>query len=581
MKTMRRTIILASALFVCATSFGQNLNPTVEVTNIYQGNASEIHKPQTGMAIPDSLLRFDMDFDYEVFQKPYQGAYNFKPYMLAMKPDKDAYRGKKLYLRAGAGYSLHPQLDFVFSPEQKGPFQMSVYANNRSYFGDYYSLSSSRSSDGYRLERTAKESFFGYDALSSIGFDGRYNLPGTTISFGAGYKGLMTQDTLANRAFNAMVFNARIRSNKDEEKYVFYDVAVDGSLGGLNTGSAKLGENIIRLTGNAGPVLSRTQKVLVGFEAESVAYSNMYKYNAGRLAFIPKYLLKTGQWDLSIGVRLEKLLGGTDLVWDGPANTYRGNWLFPDVHVSYAVSNDVRLFASATGGNDLNPVSSLLDRNHFWRTSYHSMDNSVENVNARVGIKGIVNRVFQYEIRGGAAVYANGLVESPVSAWPADGIYFYLPTSTYQDYSLIYGDALFGLTYSNLKVDAGLHFRNMAFKEENAEGLLVPKFSFDMKTIYDINSRAYVGIRVNAVSSRKGLYSNPFIPYAESALSLQQTYNLTVPGYFDLGLLAGYQFNRKLGFWLESGNLLCETVQRNLFYAEKGLWITAGITLSL
>ena len=126
---MRKILSSAATLLICAVTWGQNINPTVEVTNIYQGNPSEIHKPQAGMAIPDSLLRFDMDFNYEVFEKPYQGAYNFKPYMLAMKPEKDAYRGKMLYLRTGAGYSFHPQLDFAYSPELNGPFQMSVPLN--------------------------------------------------------------------------------------------------------------------------------------------------------------------------------------------------------------------------------------------------------------------------------------------------------------------------------------------------------------------------------------------------------------------------------------------------------------------
>ncbi|MBR4755742.1 MAG: hypothetical protein IK076_02260 [Bacteroidales bacterium] len=132
-----KKILTAAAILACTASFAQNINPTVEVTNTYQGNASEVHKPQTNMAVPDSLLRFDMDFGYEVFEKPYQGAYNFKPYMLAMKPEKDAFRGKSLYLKAGAGYSLHPQLDFVYSPQQAGPFQMIFYATNRSYFGKY------------------------------------------------------------------------------------------------------------------------------------------------------------------------------------------------------------------------------------------------------------------------------------------------------------------------------------------------------------------------------------------------------------------------------------------------------------
>ena len=88
---MRKNILAIAATLFCGVSFAQNnINPTVEVTNTYQGDPSEVHKPQIGMAIPDSLLRFDMDFGYEVFEKPYQGAYNFKPYMLAMKPDKNA-----------------------------------------------------------------------------------------------------------------------------------------------------------------------------------------------------------------------------------------------------------------------------------------------------------------------------------------------------------------------------------------------------------------------------------------------------------------------------------------------------------
>lgn len=91
MKTLNRIYILAAALLSAAPGLlGQNFNPTVEVTNVYQGDASDIHKPQLEMAVPDSLLRFDLDFDYEVFDKAYRGAYNFSPYMLDMRPEKDA-----------------------------------------------------------------------------------------------------------------------------------------------------------------------------------------------------------------------------------------------------------------------------------------------------------------------------------------------------------------------------------------------------------------------------------------------------------------------------------------------------------
>ena len=208
---MRRIYLVSAAmLMTAAVSFGQNFNPTVEVTNTYQGNASEVHKPLMEMNVPDSLLRFDLDFDYEVFEKPYQGAYSFKPYMLNMRPAKDAWRGRKLYLKAGAGYTLHPQLDFAYSPELKGPFQMSLYASHRSYSGNYHGLRPEGSDGHYRLKKSGGK-FGGYDALTSAGFDGRYNWDKTILSFGAGYYGLAAKDTVISRSYNAFDFNARVR----------------------------------------------------------------------------------------------------------------------------------------------------------------------------------------------------------------------------------------------------------------------------------------------------------------------------------------------------------------------------------
>ena len=83
-----RQHILATALAaaVTALAYGQNLNPTVEVTNAYQGGASSIAKPAQQMAVPDSVTRFNLDFDYSVFEKPYRGAYEFTPYYVQLKP---------------------------------------------------------------------------------------------------------------------------------------------------------------------------------------------------------------------------------------------------------------------------------------------------------------------------------------------------------------------------------------------------------------------------------------------------------------------------------------------------------------
>ena len=575
-----KKILSAATLLVCAVSYGQNINPTVEVTNIYQGNPSEVHKPQLGMAIPDSLMRFDMDFGYEVFEKPYQGAYNFKPYMLAMRPDKDAYRGKSLYLKTGAGYSLHPQLDFVFSPEQSGPFQMSVYANHRSYFGKYNSLTTVPYEEFHGVEKVPGQSFNGHDLLTSVGLDGRCNWDKAILSFGIGYYGQAARDTIFKNSFDAADFNARIRSNRDDDRYIFYDVALDGRFGRdrhkyFSTGASNmLSEGLFRLHGEAGPVLSRSQAALLGFEAETCSYRNYFEDNAGKVALIPKYRFSYGDWDFDLGVRIEKLFGGKDEEGSLPIHSFKGSWLFPAVNVSYALMDNLQLYASATGGNRINTFSSILSRNHFIQLDqrYSMLDNSTEKINVKIGAKGRYGSMLQFEVDGGAAVIENGLLDYGYASSLTGPEY--LPGVVYSDYSLIYADALMDLHVGDVRFEGGLHLRHSALKFDTDGGLMLPAFTCDFKTVYDFNPRLYAGARIITSTSRRGKCSAPDgvnTPY----------YDIKIPGYFDLGLFGGYKLNRKLGVWLESGNLLCESIQRNLFYSEKDLWITAGITLNL
>ena len=64
-------ILLAAAVasWPLAAS-AQNLDPTVEVNRSYEGKLIEVNKPMLEMAVPDSVLRFDLEFDYEVFDNP-------------------------------------------------------------------------------------------------------------------------------------------------------------------------------------------------------------------------------------------------------------------------------------------------------------------------------------------------------------------------------------------------------------------------------------------------------------------------------------------------------------------------------
>lgn len=67
---------IVAAMLVSVGAAAQNLNPTVSVTRTYEGKLMDVHKPMETMAVADSMSRFDLDFDYSVFDNPYRGAYD-------------------------------------------------------------------------------------------------------------------------------------------------------------------------------------------------------------------------------------------------------------------------------------------------------------------------------------------------------------------------------------------------------------------------------------------------------------------------------------------------------------------------
>ena len=98
---MKKCIITAVALCVCAGLSAQNLNPVVEVTNTYAREASGIDKPAQLLAVPDSVYSFNLDMDYSVRNTPYQGSYEFKPYRVQLRPQPRQSEEGRLFVRLG------------------------------------------------------------------------------------------------------------------------------------------------------------------------------------------------------------------------------------------------------------------------------------------------------------------------------------------------------------------------------------------------------------------------------------------------------------------------------------------------
>ena len=106
MRVIYSYISVCLMLSLSMAASAQDLDPTVVVDRVYEGKLMEVHKPVLEMAVPDTVMHFDLDFDYSVFESPYKGSYEFNPYLLSMKPSAAADESGRFYLKAGAGYHI-------------------------------------------------------------------------------------------------------------------------------------------------------------------------------------------------------------------------------------------------------------------------------------------------------------------------------------------------------------------------------------------------------------------------------------------------------------------------------------------
>lgn len=610
----------AVALTVSAAAFAQHLDPTVNVTADYDAKLLEVEKPAMQVNVPDSVTRFDLDFGYKVLDSQFKGAYEFTPYELDMRPKPDSYREGQLWLRVGAGYSLHPTLDLIWSPRMRNNFRMSVYAQHDSYYGRYSSLGGlldgsvavkdksdkarkyaawhcDRGSDGKRITSTD------YDLFTRAGVNGRYDWDFGSFSFDAAYLGIATDDNLMYgfaHHYDAADIKARARSVRDDYNYLLYDVQLgirygqdnmNGYNGSFLTGfGGAVNEFQMNLDARLGPVLRHNHGVFVDVDMNIMSYGNSLQTHAGNMAFTPKYAYKTERMNLEAGLRIDFMIRPKDIpnaITGNVLYQYRGQFVYPDVRFDYALFPDwLDVYARLGGGNRPDSYSGLMERNHNYSAAFNAPDhcileNTNESISTIVGLRGNVKRRFHWDL-GGGWLY-NGSA-------PLEAVYGNLPVLWYTNYHCAFVSLKSGYKSDRLDVEGYLDYKwtnvysNAMKQKTDANGnLLVPdgvvepaRFMGGFKAEYNWRNRIYAGISCEAASNRRMFQKGLTIDSVDYS-----DVKVLIPWYCDLGLNFQYKFNPMLSIWAEAGNLLHQSIQRNVGFAEYGSNFTVGICLNL
>ena len=544
----------------CQFLSAQELDPTVVVDRAYEGKLIEVHKPSLEMAVPDTVMKFDLDFDYSVFESPYKGSYEFSPYLLSMKPSVASDAAGKFYLKAGAGYQLRPVLDAVWSPALKNnAWSLDLYAGNKSYFGDCMVMKGSDDS---------------YQKLSGVGFlDSKagmnvgYEQENIIIRADVGYYGNhRLQSGESPRNYNALdaAFTISSRDMYALDKAV-YEADVDFRL----ASDHGLAENNLDVSLTYGTPLRTSGNILVNMDVEQDSYSGVMEGSAAIMSLTPHYVYSKGRLHADLGLKVSKV--AVDPSSDIFVSAGRGQVLFPDITVRYHLfRNALMVFAKAGGGNNVFSNADLIERNRYFDVinggkhalglDYGSdMGVEVERLSAQAGLEGRIGSNFSWNLHAGYSDYASAVVDAsnplagvfgvayaPYRSWNSTVGWMWKSEGFMTEAAVTYLDA-WGEAFSGL-----------------SDNFQPARFTGNVSAEYNYSRRFFAGIDCVFSSER-----------------VCRDGDVVLPGYADLGVSAEYVTSRSMSFWLRGGNLLGMTIHHNSIFAVKGPYFTLGICLKL
>lgn len=550
---MKKHIIIAAvSAFASIFASAQTINPSVEVTNDFLSSVDDYNKLGVDPAVPDSVAKFDLNFDYDVFAKPYKGSYDFTPYNIMFIPQTTREKRSVFFLNLGAGYTLHPVATAVLSPRTKGKFAITAYQNFHGYYGPYRQFDNTIRWDG-------TSTYSGMDFSELGGIQGTLRLAKTDLMFNVAYNGLYVRDNIiTSGTYHDIGGQIRITSTEWAENFMAYDVEARYNMAVDNT-VASLKESKFLIKGTLAPVSNLPASFAMDFITGYTGYYGLLSSAVYNISTTPRVDFDLWKFHFTTGAKFSFI---SRSVGTEPNNKLH---IYPHVKVDIKMIGDkLDLFAGVTGGDELNSYSRLKRRNHHFHydaaESYDDLKFSREKYNAFVGMTGSISSLFEYDLRFGHAALADS---------PLDGINNLANSAVvkFKDYGMTYGDFSAVLDLRALEFEAGLHYRKTDI------GLLtdvfdLPEFSSDLSAIFNLRRRLYLGASLEMALGRQ----------MTSSAATPVTY--TLPAWYDLGVYAEYKFSPVLSFWARGGNLLNQTIEKVPFIAEHGVHVTAGLCLN-
>lgn len=583
MKTIHSLFISILLLSISVSAaYAQAIDPKVEVSREFDVKLIEINKPNLSTKIADSLSKFNISFDYSVFEKPYKDLYEFVPHRSLLLEKNRPQEYPLAYLKLGMQYPIIPSGEFYIQKNKENGFSISAYGQHNSYFP-------------WKSESVATTNMI----RNSLGVEGKYiwSTGSTTLDLFYNNTQSKTLRPVSSMIDSMGVKNgrfglrAKVGSFNRESKGVLYDLSVtylstqakQNFANSLESSSNRAREDRLDVTARLGGKYERLFYYLEFINSTSFMNSEIINrvsdnsslvsiplpnYYAGIFALSPQVKYSTKRFNGLIGLSLEGKyrtnvdvkdeLGRID-VMDASGNLHKvmANHqksitpLLLKVDMEYElIKNYVWVRGYLNGKNELNSLTHILNNNPWFIPTQYIDFTSTPYV-AGFTVKGKFMDRFSVNIFGSHSKYNNRLLVS----YQRGG---YQPNYVDMKESVIGAEVL----WKSDGLIAGLELVKKRYNiSQGIKPYLLPEYEGNIFAQYNWRDKIIADI---SLGYRSEVYSNN---------------EEKEDSYFNLRLNLSYRLTRSLSVFLKGENLLNDDIYYVPGFDAPGINFGGGIVM--
>ena len=522
---MKRILTLLAATLLYCNVFAQ-IDPTVEVSRHYKVNVADIERPQTtDNHVADSLQKFDVGFDYSIFDRPYTDLYEFTPYQTDSISKVVRRRPPVLMAQLGAQYPLAPEAVLRTQLVTRPRLNIGLDGNLKGAFTTFDYLGQENLLRALHLN-------------GGVSGNLKYSWSTGELTTGVNYKldqytDAIEEDALAH-TINSFEVGVNLASANPADGSVFYNInfnyeQANKQLNGLTPVDTLYNNSRLSLKGTLGSSFGR-HRVYVDLKYQNASSGlEEQKVNVGLLEFMPMYEYASGPLKLRAGARFGNKYIGTD------ASTT----IHPEVDIKFElIKNTIWLRGLLSGGNELN---SLVDYIHDAPWLCNGLDGQaavasdaicVRNLESKISIESIVAGRFALSPYIAYSNFSNKIQLR--TGFTESGLPYLLPE--YSDYKVTQWGVETSWKSKNLTINAHLRHNN-PFTDTEDPVYMVADWQVGGSLEFNIKRR---------------LFLNASYVYE----SEKESWGGVIPKYSDLNVVLTWVITRNLSVYLKGGNLL-------------------------